>query len=636
MRNKAIPLAILAAVILLWHAASRNSPDVADWRFWIDATAPLALAAMAQTLVLVSGGQALAAGSIAIFVNALVAVFAGEGTGSLVVWLIAAPMAGGLIGLANGLLIGYARLPSTAVTLATGFIVQGLTLVLIEGQPPRVPPIFTSVLVESRVGGAIPASALVIAGAAAFWWAVSRTRFYRVVRLLARHEPAAQRAGARTRAAMALCYAAAGTGYGLTGLFMAAQLGSVDPLAGGPFLLQIYAAVVLGGTLVRLRRGDALGSLLGAFILTGSVNVLLAAGLSLHWSSAADAVWLVLGGAALLAPTLKRGRRLRWPAGLRLRPAHDAPWGAPWVVAIAAVVVADLMLPGSMFLGTRLNDLLVISVIMSVLALGLGVSILSGGIDLSMPSIIGVSGLAFVALLQGSDGALPLAAACVLAGGTLVGLLNATGIAGLGMPPALMTLASSGVVASLGASLTLALPMGYASPGLSWFMTRHALGVTPVVWALLPVCIGLAWWLQRRRIAFRARRFGQRGALVGADRRLLFLIYGLSGFLAAAGGALLAGYGGGLARVGQADIYFLPMLLAVSLAGVNVAMGAGGPLGILGGALAVTLVDTLLVRLDCAFGERLAVLGLLLLISTGLAVARPCIPSIGRSPVTRA
>src|SRR5262245_53136674 len=63
---------LLALLLLFWLMLPGRRPDLGDWSAWAAAAAPLVIAAIAQTQIVLTGGQGLAAGSTALLVNALV------------------------------------------------------------------------------------------------------------------------------------------------------------------------------------------------------------------------------------------------------------------------------------------------------------------------------------------------------------------------------------------------------------------------------------------------------------------------------------------------------------------------------------------------------------------------------------
>ena len=125
-----------------------------------------------------------------------------------------------------------------------------------------------------------------------------------------------------------------------------------------------------------------------------------------------------------------------------------------------------------------------LSSFLAILALGQGAVILTGGLDLSLPWTIGLSGILFAGMTQGMDAAMPGALAAVLLVGGLIGLVNGLAVAALGLSPIVATLAVNGILQGLALLYSGGTPAGFAPPLLRSFMTGQVLGVTPVVPAM--------------------------------------------------------------------------------------------------------------------------------------------------------
>ena len=98
--------------------------------------------------------------------------------------------------------------------------------------------------------------------------------------------------------------------YGAAGVFIGAAERLGDPLVGNPMLLQIFAAVVVGGTVLGGGRGGPVGSIFGAYILMMVVNILLVLNVSAYYSDASPKasilILAVLGGSISRNSTLAR------------------------------------------------------------------------------------------------------------------------------------------------------------------------------------------------------------------------------------------------------------------------------------------------------------------------------------------
>ena len=298
----------------------------------------------------------------------------------------------------------------------------------------------------------------------------------------------------------------AGGLYGLAGVFLSAQTGSGDPLVGNPLLLSLFAAVVVGGTRLGGGRGGPMGSVFGAYILMIVVNILLVLNVSAYFDGGRrpdpdrggvgrrrqprlDAGAPAARGGALArmarwhaaAPAGGPDRRLALPeAGVDLSPrpgfavrhAQTLRYALPAVVCLLLVlVVTQWTLGRSLTHWGYWNALIVLSSFLAILALGQGAVILTGGLDLSLPWTIGLSGILFAGMTQGMDAAMPGALAAVLLVGGLIGLVNGLAVAALGLSPIVATLAVNGILQGLALLYSGGTPAGFAPPLLRSFMT---------------------------------------------------------------------------------------------------------------------------------------------------------------------
>ena len=104
-----------------------------------------------------------------------------------------------------------------------------------------------------------------------------------------------------------LSFAIAGAFFGAAGLFITANAGSGDPLIGAPFLLKVFTAVVLGGTLIGGGRGGAVGTVFGALTLTIVVDIFLVMGVRTYYVP-------IVEGAILLIAVLALGTHAELPS----------------------------------------------------------------------------------------------------------------------------------------------------------------------------------------------------------------------------------------------------------------------------------------------------------------------------------
>lgn len=264
-----------------------------------------------------------------------------------------------------------------------------------------------------------------------------------------------------------------------------------------------------------------------------------------------------------------------------------------WIVTIVAVVVAyAISVPFRS--GTNVSSLLLGMAPLLLVAAGQGIVILTGGIDLSVGSVVSLATV-LAATTIGIDGSGTLNVVLVLAAGLAIGVANGIGVVS-GINPLVMTLASMGIVKG-GALLIMDAPGGSVPNGLLEQLT-WSFGSLPMVF-LIAIAVVLLVWLVTSET-----RFGQALYAVGhsapaarraalRSNRVLIAAYALSGLCAALGGLILVGrVFSGDPLIG--DAFALDSITAVLLAGIAVTGGRGAILGVIPGVLLLALVDNLL------------------------------------------
>jgi len=619
--------------------------------------APLALAAIGQTIIIIAGGFDLSAGAAISLVNALVATTPQETATGQIGAVALGLAAGAAVGALNGFFVAFMRLQSIVVTLSTMFVVRGVTLIVLPDPGGSVAETLTRLLTGAAIPGILPAAAIVVAGGLLLWALVKRTRFGTAVYAVGSDPEAAHAVGISTQWTRFFAFVLGGLFYGAAGVFIGAQTGSADPLVGDPLLLETFTAVVLGGTLLGGGRGGALGSVIGAYTLTMMINILLALDVSAYYSTIAEGVVLILavvgaslGRESVIVESVRRaGLWMRARAegvaasqvktGLSSERSASRSNGAaasrpPWLdrnreqlshilpayIAFVLVVIATQFVYSEniVFSLKYYNSLIVLSAFLGILALGQGSVILAGGLDLSVPWTIGFCGILAAGLIQGSNAATIWAVPLALGVGALIGFANGFGVAMLGLPPIVVTLATNGMLQGAALLYSNGTPSGFASPALKWLMTGALGRLTPVV-VLMAVFVVFAVTLLGRTV------FGRWIYAVGNSPRASYLsgvdvksttigVYVLSGFCAGLVGVLLTGFSG-QASLGMGDDFLLPSIAVVIVGGTLITGGRGNYIGMLGGVLLLTALQTLLAGTTLPHSVRDIIYGIVVLVS---------------------
>ena len=410
--------------------------------------------------------------------------------------------------------MSYLRLPSIIVTLATMFVVQGTALLILKFPGGAVSGDFANLLVGDVIPDVLPVPILIIFLAVLAWLYLKRLRFGVGLYAIGSDAAAARASRVDVRLIRFLSFTIAGTFFGAAGLFITANAGSGDPLIGAPFLLKVFTAVVLGGTLIGGGRGGAVGTVFGALTLTIVVDIFLVMGVRTSYVPIVEGAILLIAVLALGThaelPSLS-GIRSYWrpriviprgsgptveqlgagiamngqPAGWLTRNAHTLRFVGPaFAILIVVLGITALLNGGNFKFGSYLVSLLTFGSFLAILGLGQGAVVTAGGLDLSVPWAITFPAIVVTTYANGSDAAAAWAIPLALCIGAGIGLFNGIVVAGLGISPIIATLATGSMLEGIALVFSHGAPIGNAPPVLLWFLNSRVGGVPPVVWFL--------------------------------------------------------------------------------------------------------------------------------------------------------
>jgi len=279
-----------------------------------------------------------------------------------------------------------------------------------------------------------------------------------------------------------------------------------------------------------------------------------------------------------------------WSA--RLFPNNE--WILLIVIAVECLLFAfsgnNFATTGNAFEITRL------SVEIGLLALIMTPIIITGGIDLSVGSMMGLSAVVMGGLWRDAGLSMPVAIAITLVVGLLGGALNAAMITKLKAPPLIVTLGTFSLFRGIAEGLTRGIEnySGF-SPSFLFLGQGYVGGVVPTqLFIFVPAIIFFWWWLHRTAFgrSYYAIGFSQEGsryAGIKVRRRLNFM-YCLSGLLSSLAAVIY------VAHLGQAKSdagtgYELMAIAAVVLGGASIFGGRGTVLGTILGLLAIVILQ---------------------------------------------
>jgi ribose transport system permease protein len=231
--------------------------------------------------------------------------------------------------------------------------------------------------------------------------------------------------------------------------------------------------------------------------------------------------------------------------------------------------------------------------VFNTMALGMTIVIISGGIDLSVGSILGLSGLVgTMALERGYP--IPVGVLIGLLVGTACGFANGLMVAKLRIPPFVVTLGTLGIFRGLALIISNGLPVHRIPPGFSFLGEGNLLGVPFVVWMLVICAVAVHVILEHTRLgryafAIGSNKIASLYAGIPVDFHVM-AVYAIGGTLTGLAGMVEASrLMTGQPTAGQG--YELQAIAAVVIGGGSLNGGEGSVVGTLIGAFIMGLLS---------------------------------------------
>jgi ribose transport system permease protein len=253
-------------IFVIFSVLNKNFLSVNNVLNIIVQSSIIAIIAVGQTMVILSSGIDLSVGSIVGAVGIGIGLLMIAGVSIPVVVLVGVLM-GSLIGLFNGVIISYGRVPSFIATLGMMGIARGFGLALNEGKPVAGLPMEFEKIASTSLGG-IPSFVFYsIIIYLIMYVVLERTKFGRYIYAIGGNRDAARLSGVKVKFIETLVYGFSGLFAGLGSVLLTARLNYATPVAGTGYELDTIAAVVIGGTALSGGQGKIVGTLVGALML---------------------------------------------------------------------------------------------------------------------------------------------------------------------------------------------------------------------------------------------------------------------------------------------------------------------------------------------------------------------------------
>ncbi len=312
-------LAVLFGLIGYFSATQPFFGTFINAMFVLQAASIVAVIGLGCTVSMTVGGFDLSVGSamsLSIMAAAAAMVVGNLGGVEAILIGIAAGLA---VGLFNSFLIVVARIPDLVATLSTLFLINGLTLLGVNGQSVAEGMVFRGQATTGEFspifkwlgsGQVLGVPSSVIVAAVVFltvFVLLNYTRWGRAFYAVGGNPIAAAAAGIRVARYRVVAYLISGGLSAIAGLMLAARSNRGDVNVGDPFLLQAVSAALVGYAVLGANRANAFGTLIGAIFVAVLINGLTMFNFPYYAQTFVQGLLLVI--ALLMSYTLGPNRR---------------------------------------------------------------------------------------------------------------------------------------------------------------------------------------------------------------------------------------------------------------------------------------------------------------------------------------
>lgn len=270
---------------------------------------PLFLVAMAQSVVMLTGGIDLAVGQMMSLATVVLATQMYDNPLSMLTATLIVLVGGGILGAFTGGIVSFFKLPAIIVTLATSFIWGGWALFVLSVPGGHLPVSFATGL-TGRLAGVVPMTLIVLIAALLIWKYIKTTRLGLGIYAVGDNPRGAFVSGIPVLRARVAAYVIAGVMTAIAGIGLGSYAATGDPLIGAPYSLASISAAVLGGISFFGGQGQLKGTIAGALTLGLMTQVLFISGLSPAYQRVIYGAVLIiaLGIKAFAAYRIEEGR----------------------------------------------------------------------------------------------------------------------------------------------------------------------------------------------------------------------------------------------------------------------------------------------------------------------------------------
>ncbi|TIN30119.1 MAG: ABC transporter permease [Mesorhizobium sp.] len=267
--NVLFGLTLLALLVLLWIVLSLATTSFASGNNIANLLrqgSMIAIMAVGQTFVIITGGIDLSVGAVVGFATVVVAMMINAG---FPIWLaiLVTLLVGVAIGMFHGFGIVKMGLPPFIITLATLTSLRGIGLLMTNGNSINInSDTFTAFSRNSFIGVPNLFWMVILVGIPAYIF-LHHSRWGRYLFSVGSNAEASRLSGVNVQRTIYMAYTLSGLCAAFVGVLLAARIGIGNPTQAEGWELQAIASSVIGGTSLFGAVGSVHGPLLGAFIL---------------------------------------------------------------------------------------------------------------------------------------------------------------------------------------------------------------------------------------------------------------------------------------------------------------------------------------------------------------------------------
>jgi rhamnose transport system permease protein len=602
----------------------------------------IAVAAVGMTMIILCGHIDISIGA-AVGVCASVAGKLSLAGVPLWIAFTAAILAGGLIGLVNGLLVAYGRIPAIVTTLGMASILKGGLILVTGGKWMYNLPSGFAISRLSILGIPLPICAMLLFGVVFSVWLKyfgSGRQLYAV----GGNAEAARLSGISDRHVTLRVFVLNGFLVGIAAILYATNFTSIQANAATGLELTVITAAVVGGVSIMGGAGTVVGAIMGAILLRTIGTALVFLHIRAEWFQTVQGSLILL---TILLDVFRRrqtvGTGIVTGSAGAIQAASPRFFGLSWL-SVQEAVLFGVLLVAVVFLSFTSDRFLTAANLLNqtrfmsevaLIAVPMTIIIILGGIDLSVGSIMAFSAIMLGFSWQSFGLPLWLAVLVGIGGGTLAGYLNGLIIVHLNVPPLIVTLATLAIFRGLSFGISESRSVNGFPDSFSFWGSGDILGIPTqfiilVIVLIISAVVLAATPLGRSIYAIGINETASRfaGLRVGSIK---ILAYSLSGLMAGVAGFIFTSRVTST-RADAATGIELDVIAAVVFGGTSIIGGRGTILGTVLGVVTIQLLKNGL-QLSGVRGEGTVILiGSVLILSILLNQFLEKAALVGRRP----